>query len=54
MNPLEFKFMIQIELEDGMIITKEFIALNDLEAIDKAYVYAKNNFKEEILDIKVV
>lgn len=54
MNSLESKYMIQIELNTGMIINKEFIALNDLEAIDKAYIYAKNNFKEEILDIKVV
>lgn len=54
MNPLENKFMIQIELEDGMIITKEIVALNELEAIDRAYVYVKNKFNKQILDIKVV
>lgn len=54
MNPLENKFMIQIELEGGIIINKEFIALNDLEAIDKAYIYVKNKFNKQILDIKVV
>lgn len=54
MNPLKNKFKVQIQLANGRIINKEFTALNDLDAIDKAYIYAKINLKENILDVKVV
>ena len=52
MNPLKNKFKVQIQLANGRIINKEFTALNDLDAIDKAYIYAKINLKENILDVK--
>lgn len=54
MPPMELKYMVQIELEDGFIINKEIFAINPLEATDKAYAYAKNRFKKDIVDIKVV
>lgn len=54
MNPLEIKFIVQVELDNGMIITKDFMALNDIEAMDKAFDYITKNFKEKIEDIKVV
>lgn len=54
MNPLEIKFIVRVELDNGMIITKDFMALTDMEAIDKAFDYITKNFKEKIEDIKVV
>lgn len=54
MNPLEIKFIVQVELDNGMIITKDFMALTDIEAMDKAFDYITKNFKEKIEDIKVV
>lgn len=54
MNPLEIKFIVQVELDNGMIITKDFMALTDMEAMDKTFNYVAKNFKEKIEDIKVV